>query len=305
MTRREIEYVIVIAQEKTLSKAAERLFVSQPALSRFLLKLEDELGITLFERKKRELIPTYAGELYLETARNILQLQEKLDRELTMLKETNHGKLSIGITPGRGHTVLPKILPDFRRQFPDYELQIYEEDVDTLEAMLNDGSLEIVFFTMPEKSRLSQNRFCYEAISREEIVLCAPKNGHYELLSRIESGRSYPWIDLKYLENDCFLTLKKKMRLGQLALDILESQQISPKTAEFSTIDTVLALVAQQYGVAFASSFRIEEHETADMISVFSFGEQPVLWDFVVAYKQDYEVSQAARFLINLVRSLY
>ena len=199
MDRREIEYVIVIAQEKTLSKAAERLFVSQPALSRFLLKLEDELGLPLFERKKRQLIPTYAGELYLETARNILQLQQKLEKDLSMLKEINHGKLSIGITPGRGHTVLPRILPDFRKRFPDYELQIYEEDVETLERMLSEGTIEIAFFTMSEKSRLSQNRFCCELISQEEIVLCAPKNGHYELLSKNEPGRKYPWIDLKYL----------------------------------------------------------------------------------------------------------
>ena len=93
MDRREIEYVIVIAQEKTLSKAADRLFVSQPALSRFLLKLEDELGLPLFERRKRQLIPTYAGELYLATARSILQLQQKLEKELDALKEVDHGKL--------------------------------------------------------------------------------------------------------------------------------------------------------------------------------------------------------------------
>ena len=127
-----------------------------------------------------------------------------------MLKEVNHGKLSIGITPGRGHTVLPMILPDFRKRFPDYELQIYEEDVETLERMLSDGTIEIAFFTMSEKSRLSQNHFSCELISQEEIVLCTPKNGHYELLSKNESGRKYPRIDLKYLENDCFLTLYKQ-----------------------------------------------------------------------------------------------
>lgn len=305
MDRREIEYVIVIAQEKTLSKAADRLFVSQPALSRFLLKIEDELGLPLFERRKRQLIPTYAGELYLATARSILQLQQKLEKELDALKEVDHGKLSVGITPGRGHTILPMILPDFRKQFPDYELRIFEEDVDTLERMLSDGTIEIAFFTMSEKSRFTQKRFCCELISQEEIVLCAPKNGHYELLSKDEPGRKYPWIDLKYLENDCFLTLKKKMRLGQLASEILESHAISPRIAELSTIDTVLSLVAQEYGVAFASSFRIEKHETADKISFFSFGEHPEVWDFVAAYKQDYLVSQPARFLINLVGALY
>lgn len=68
MDRRELEYIIVIAQEKNLSKAAERLYVSQPALSRFLLKLETQAGLPLFERKRRQLVPTLAGELYLDTA---------------------------------------------------------------------------------------------------------------------------------------------------------------------------------------------------------------------------------------------
>ena len=93
--------------------------------------------------------------------------------------------------------------------------------------------------------------------------------------------------------------------MGQLASEILESHAISPRIAELSTIDTVLSLVAQEYGVAFASSFRIEKHETADKISFFSFGEHPEVWDFVAAYKQDYLVSQPARFLINLVGALY
>ena len=81
MEHREMEYVIVIAQEKNLSKAAERLFISQPALSRFLTKLENELGTPLFERKNRQYLPTYAGELYLDTARQILRLQQQFDAD--------------------------------------------------------------------------------------------------------------------------------------------------------------------------------------------------------------------------------
>ena len=82
MDRRELEYIIVIAQEKNLSKAAERLYVSQPALSRFLLKLETQAGLPFFERKKRQLVPTLAGELYLDTARKMLQLDQDLERQL-------------------------------------------------------------------------------------------------------------------------------------------------------------------------------------------------------------------------------
>lgn len=301
MDHREMEYVIVIAQEKNLSKAAERLFISQPALSRFLGKLEDELGTPLFERKNRQYVPTMAGELYLDTARKILRLQQQFDAELKSLIQTSRGVISMGITPGRGHTLLPHVLPAFREYFPDYEIQVYEENVETLEQYLMNGTIEVAFFTMLEQARLEQKHYTCELISREELVICTPRKGNYELLAKNEPGRRYPWIDLKYLENDCFLTLKKNMRLGQFTAAILEKYQIEPRVVELSTIDTALALVARQYGVAFASGYKIEEHECANDISVFSFGDQPELWDLVAAYKNDAQLKQPVRQLIRLV----
>ena len=301
MEHREMEYVIVIAQERNLSKAAERLFISQPALSRFLVKLENDLGTPLFERKNRQYFPTMAGELYLDTAREILRLQQQFNAELKSLIQTSRGVISMGITPGRGHTILPHVLPAFREYFPDYEIQVHEENVDTLEQYLMNGTIEVVFFTVLEKSRLAQKCYTCELLSREELVICTPRKGNYELLAKAVSGRRYPWIDLKDLENDCFLTLKKNMRLGQFSAAILEKYQIEPRVVELSTIDTALALVARQYGVAFASGYRINEHEYANEISVFSFGDQPELWDFVAAYKNDTPLKQPVRQLIRLV----
>lgn len=301
MEHREMEYVIVIAQERNLSKAAERLFISQPALSRFLVKLENDLGTPLFERKNRQYFPTMAGELYLDTARKILRLQQQFNAELKSLIQTSRGVISMGITPGRGHTILPHVLPAFREYFPDYEIQVHEENVDTLEQYLMNGTIEVAFFTVLEKSRLAQKCYTCELLSREELVICTPRKGNYELLAKAVSGRRYPWIDLKDLENDCFLTLKKNMRLGQFSAAILEKYQIEPRVVELSTIDTALALVARQYGVAFASGYRINEHEYANEISVFSFGDQPELWDFVAAYKNDTPLKQPVRQLIRLV----
>ena len=190
MEHREMEYVIVIAQEKNLSKAAERLFISQPALSRFLTKLENELGTPLFERKNRQYLPTYAGELYLDTARQILRLQQQFDARLKSLLQTNRGVMSMGITPGRGHTILPLVLPAFQAQFPDYELQVYEEDVETLERYLLDGTIEVAFFTMLEQARLAEKRYVCELLSQEELVICTPRQGNYELLAKpnIDTG---------------------------------------------------------------------------------------------------------------------
>ncbi len=304
MDFRELEYVLVIAQEQNLSRAAERLHITQPALSRFLLKLEDQLSVELFERKNRRYVPTDAGELYLAMARDILTRQQRFQSELKQSLASQVGSLSIGITPGRGHTLLPKILPAFQKEFPDYELKIHEEDVDTLERYLRDGTVTIAFFPVVEGGAKRDRKMVYELIHQEEIVLCAAKESNYRMLSIADKNRKYPWIDIEAFENENFMLLKSSMRLGQYAKEIMERWQIYPRTVEFSSIDTVLALTANQYGVAFASDFRIEEHEMFEQLDLFSFGQEPEKWDFVAAYQKDCRMPHPARQMIRLVKDI-
>lgn len=304
MDFKELEYVITIAQERNISKAAERLFISQPVLSRFLQKLEDELGISLFERKKRQYIPTYAGELYLDMAKEILNRKEKFEQEISRVKKSQAGAIRVGITPGRGRTLLPKVLPDFHRNFPNFELNIFEEDVSTLERYLHDGTIDIAFFTTVKKIPESYGGFRYEVLSKEEIVLCTSKNNAFSILAQEKPDRRYPWIDLKKLENECFIPLKENMRLGQLAKEILRENRMHPETMALNSIDTALALVGQQYGVAFSSSFRIEEHACAKDINIFSFGDTALDWDFVAAYREDFEKTRPVEYLMELIQQL-
>lgn len=304
MDFRELEYVLVIAQEQNISRASERLHITQPALSRFLLKMEDQLGVELFERKNRRYVPTDAGELYLAMARDILTRQQRFQSELKQSLASQVGSLSIGITPGRGHTLLPKILPAFQREFPDYELKIHEEDVDTLERYLRDGAVAIAFFPMVEGGAKPDRKVVYERIHQEEIVLCAAKEANYRMLAIADKNRKYPWIDIEAFENETFLLLKSNMRLGQYAKEIMARQQIYPRTVEFSSIDTVLALAAKQYGVAFASDFRIEEHEAYPHLDLFSFGQEAERWNFVAAYQRDYKLPPPARRLLHLIEEI-
>ena len=303
MDFKELEYILVIAQEKNISKAAERLYVSQPALSRALLKVEDRLGVSLFFRKNRQYIPTYAGELYLDMARTVLNKKHEFDRQIKKLTEENGGSISFGITPGRGRTILPKILPLFREAFPGCELRICEGDIGQLERSLRDGTIEFAFFTMLSDGEKNGNLH-YERISREEIVLCTAKTEKYGLLGSPKQGRKYPWIDLKLLKNETFLLLKNNMRLGQFSEKVLSEYGMTPEIMELNSIDTALALVGQQYGVAFACGFKLEEHANAKEILVFSFGEETPEWDFVAAFDASYAVRRPARYLVDLMKGL-
>lgn len=304
MDFKEMEYVIVIAQEKNISKAAERLYISQPALSRFLLKLEDSLGTELFQRKNRQYIPTYAGELYLEMARKILENKQKFESQLKEFMESGGGKISFGITPGRARTILPKIIPAFHEAFPNHELNVLEEDVETLERYLGEGKIEIAFFTIGKNRSDIQTKLQYKLISREEIVLCTAKESGYRLLASEQSGRKYPWLNLQCLEKETFLLLKENMRLGQFAQSILAENRMQPRIMRLSSIDTVLALAGQEYGAAFASSFRIEEHESAKNLDLFSIGDEITEWDFVAAFPKGYKIRRPVQYLIDQMRFL-
>lgn len=301
MDFKELEYVLVIEQEKNISKAAERLYITQPALSRFLLRLEKQLGTELFERKNRQYLPTYAGELYLEMARTALAAKRSFDTRLDRFLNAKSGTISLGITPGRGRTLLPKILPGFRAAFPEYELKLYEENVETLERFLSDGTIEAAVFTIVDEGDRNDREFRYIPITREEIVLCTSKHERFSLLAREESSRRYPWIDVTLIKDECFLLLKDNMRLGRFSRNLMRRYGIEPKVMELNTIDTALALVGQDYGVAFASSYRMEEHEAIKDLNLYYFGEEPVLWNVVAAYRKDRCLNEPVQYLIRLI----
>ncbi|MCI8741517.1 MAG: LysR family transcriptional regulator [Lachnospiraceae bacterium] len=301
MDFKELEYILVIAREKSISRAAECLYMSQPALSRFLLKLEGRLGVELFIRKNRQYLPSQAGELYLDMARRILGIRQEFDVRLEELLEAGRGSLNFGITPGRARTMLPLVIPAFHQQYPGIDLNVFEEDVETLEKYLKEGIVEAAFLTMSPGTEPDSSRFRYERIFREEVVLCMAKGSRYSVLAQDRQDRRYPWLDLRLVEHETFLLLKKNMRLGQFSEEIFADYQMHPKIMRLSSIDTALALVSQQYGIAFASSFRMEEHQQARALDIFSIGERVTEWDFVVVCPKDTAMKKTLCHLVNLM----
>lgn len=264
------------------------------------------MGIKLFERCNKQYMLTPAGELYVQLAESVLELKGEFDRKLEDLIEGNVKKLRIGITPGRGRTILPIILPEFHIRYHNYQVELYEENVQKLEQLLWDGEIEMAFFTLDKYSHLAGTKIHYERLSREEIVLCCDKNSPLVRNAIAKEGFSFPWIDLGGFKYHSFLLLKNNMRLGSMAMRILEEERMirSVKITHMGSIDTALALAGQGYGVCFASSFRIKDHEAYPHISILSFGKERVCWDFVAAYRKDYYLPEAGKFLVSRMKEL-
>ena len=211
---KEQRYIIEIAKVQGVAKAAENLFISQPALSKFLTRTEEMYGVQLFERVGKKMIPTYAGKQYLEYAKQMVELDQDFRNQIADIKRLKKGSLNIGSTPGRGKRILPEILPVFSKEYPEYDLNVYQENAAKLEEMLRNGEIQVALMTGTEELEKDGN-FHVEEISTEEICLIAPRSRHFRGVAKY--GFRYPWIDIRQMENEKFIMLNKGSRLRYVA----------------------------------------------------------------------------------------
>ena len=115
MDTRQMEYIIQISEERSITKAAEKLFITQSALNQQLQKLEKELGLPLFVRTRSDWHLTPAGEIYINTARQILNLKKDAYSQIQDLKESGNRRISLGLIPERGVNMFTAIYPEFHR----------------------------------------------------------------------------------------------------------------------------------------------------------------------------------------------
>ena len=116
-TSQQIEYVLTLAEEKSFSKAAQKLYVTQPSLSQFIKNLEKELRVPIFDRSTSPIRLTPAGEAFVNAARKIKAIEDELNQQIADLTNLNTGDLRIGTSPFRASCLLPKSIAKFQELY--------------------------------------------------------------------------------------------------------------------------------------------------------------------------------------------
>ena len=174
MNLRDFEYLIAVHQLKNFTKAAAKTFVSQPALSMQINKIEEEIGFEIFERNKKEVITTAKGEEVINYAEQILNLAGKiknLNDEKTIVK--------IGLIPTICPYLLPKIAMKLKREFPNKRFYFLELKTEELIENLKEGEIDIGIFA--HFSNLIDSSLSYQKLYDEEFLLTLPKNSKLEI----------------------------------------------------------------------------------------------------------------------------
>jgi DNA-binding transcriptional LysR family regulator len=305
MNFKTYEYVITLSEERSFSKAAKRLFVSQPSLSQYISRLEGELGVVLFDRGSVPLNLTYEGELYVDAAKKILNINRKLLNAYDESKKLEKGRLNVGITPSKANHPLPIILSVFKKQYPLVELSITESSSSSLEEFLEKGLLDVSVLNLPVISA----RITSESLLTEKILLAAPADMPF--------AKDVPFLsfeEIKRFESEKFILQCPGQRLRQIANEVFIKAGIKPKILmETSNIETSLRLVMAGIGCAFipemyaensARKFSPKKKPPAGGTFYFTIGDNPLTWTIGTAFQKDVYLTQAARAFINVTKDV-
>ncbi|KAM3099093.1 LysR substrate-binding domain-containing protein [Phormidesmis sp. 146-12] len=237
---RHLHYFIAVAEELHFSRAAERLHISQPPLSQQIRSLEDELGVKLFERTKRQVHLTEAGRVFLERSYQVLAQLEQAIEATQQIGRGEVGRLVIGFVDSAMYTLLPEILRVFREQFPAVELRLHELTTAQQIQALFDKQIDVGIV----RSAISEPGLSAECLLPESLVLALPEK--HPLSAQTQ-------VSLSSLADEFFILFPAK--LGPLFYEqIIRSCQqagFRPKVAQEAVqMQTIIGLVAAGLGIA-------------------------------------------------------
>lgn len=151
MNLRDLKYIVAVAHTKSFVKAAQQCFVSQPTLSMQVKKLEDSLGVKIFERNNKRVLITDVGELIIATAKHILQDVDLIEEISANAQNPLAGNFKLGAFPTLASYILPSLVPLIKNQLPHIRLILVEEKTDTLIQQLKNGDLDAALLAAPIK----------------------------------------------------------------------------------------------------------------------------------------------------------
>lgn len=255
MDFKALEYIRAISEAKTISQAAKNLFISQPALSQYLAKIEQELGTPVFVRSGSAMTLTSAGEILAREGQALLWAREEMLGQVESLSRGSAETLRFGISPFYSKYYLPLLMPYYRTNYPHIQLSIIEQASTELEQRVLDGDLDLCFIPAePMREGLT-----YRPIYMEEIMIAVPPA--HPINAHAVPSADIPYLDVALLRNEPFVELVSSLKFSKMSQSIFKHFSITPKVVYKSTNwDTVCMLVAGGIGVGFLPKVLIHRH---------------------------------------------
>lgn len=297
MEIRHMQYLVTIAEYRSITRAAEALYISQPSLSHCVAKAEKELGARLFDRSTSPMTLTYAGETFVNLARQILSLDQTMQQEFRDISQNMKGRLRIGMPNERATFMLPEIIPRFSREYPKIDLQVTTGSRYTLFKALDQGRIDFVIVPF----RGGDPDYTLVPLAKEDLLFVAKKGTiPSELLVR--PGH----IDISRTGHLKYVLLRHDHAIRHHVDALFAVAGIQPEVAlEAPSNLTKLRLVAAGTGVGIVPRMTLLFGHCIDEIDVFSIGSDTDIWDIPAIFRRGTYIGTVERRFIEIAAETY
>lgn len=296
MNRKQLQYVIELSEDLNFSVVAEKLGITQPALSKQVLSLEKELDVKLFDRNNIPMNLTAAGEYFVAEAKKLIYKEDQLLRSMEDYKSGKLGKLEIGISPFRSLYLIPDIVNKVKEKFPGVTVVLHEEGSDQLRKNAVEGKYDFAVVNLPvDESVLDVN-----LIEADTLVLAVPEKLAENLSESFKN--SIPEIDLKDCKKLPFVVVSPQQEMRQLFDKMCAEVDLTPNvTTEVVGVSTAWSMARAGVGATllplqFVKNFDFDESIALYRLKNCQQSRQPA----IVTRRGQY-LSEYAKYAIELL----
>lgn len=306
------DYVYAVYLNKSFSKAAEKLYISQPALSAAIKKVEDKIRLPIFDRSSNPIQLTPAGEYYIAAIEKIMEVERDMEAHFNQLLASNQGSINVGCASFFCAHVLPTIIQEFKMKYTGYTVNLLEANAEDLIKCLKSATVDIIL----DVEKLDSAMYHSIAWDEEHIVLAVPAvyevNNHLEkyrlTFEDVGSGRyldaKYPKVSLKHFENEPFLLLKQGNDMYQRGLKMCRKAGFTPKVAMYlDQLLTAYYIACSGKGIAFVRAGVTQYLEATNKLFFYKIDDENSVRNIMLYYKKTHPLSKVGNDFINFMNA--
>lgn len=296
ISSKSAECILNILRSGSFTAAAKNMYISQPALSQSVRKIEEKLGAPIFNRGTDPIELTEAGHIYLDAMKQIMTINSRLVNSIHDILNESRGKLRLGISLQRGMQLLPLIIPEFVRQYPHVKIELEERGSQTLEKLLHEGKCDMALITTnPRYEDLE-----YILLENEEIVLMASMTS--QLANRFEDGAE---ISIVEAGTEKFISLTAGHSVRSVQDQLFLSHHINPSTLiETDSLEAAKRLTAAADAVMLCPYVYITQSpDIRKKVKCFRLKNIDYMRHFFLSYQKGLSMPRFMTDLIDIVKN--
>lgn len=299
MNLKLLKYIVTVAEERNLTRAAARLRISQPSLTQNINNLETQLGAQLFDRSVSPLELTYAGNIYVSWAKSVLLGEMETYQKIKKISGPKRTRLSVGLASHRSLIMIPPIARPMFEKFPNCDFSYINGTMEELLSKLNVHTLDLVIGSGLHSSVHYSNIH----ITEEQLVLAAPVSYGLSKVAYAPEYRDYPAIQLAQINTYPLIAYPEDFFLGRSIRDLCEQENfVAHYRIECTNVELGHTLVGQGLGICLLPELYVRLSPPLEGVEYFTLKGRSISRSVTLTYTNGRALSNEAKYFIDLFR---